>query len=105
MNEFGLDDRATSLILSVLENHPKIVEARIFGSRAKGTFRPESDVDLALLGDLDANDASRIAGELDDLSFPFRFDVQAYSRIKYAPLRAHIDRVGKPLFVRRTPAQ
>jgi predicted nucleotidyltransferase len=100
MSEFGLDERALRLVRNVLEKHPNIVEVRVFGSRAKGNFRPESDVDLALFGDVDNVLASLVASELDDLPLPYQFDVQAYPCIKHIPLREHVDRVGKRFFVR-----
>ena len=62
--------------------------------------RPESDVDLALYGAVDEALANRIAGELDELPLPYTFDVCAYSQLRSQPLREHIDRVGRPLFVR-----
>ena len=100
MSEFGLDDRALRLIREVFERHPRIREARVFGSRAKGSYRPESDVDIAIFGEVDSVLATLVAGELDDLPLPYGFDVQAYGSIKHAPLREHIDRVGLPMFVR-----
>jgi predicted nucleotidyltransferase len=36
-------------IISWAENHPSISEIWLFGSRATGTHRPDSDLDLALL--------------------------------------------------------
>jgi predicted nucleotidyltransferase len=102
VSEFGLDERALRLIRSVFEQHPNIREARVFGSRAKGNYRPESDVDIAVFGAIDNVEASLIASELDDLPLPYRFDVQAYGHIQHTPLREHIDRVGLPMFVRAT---
>jgi predicted nucleotidyltransferase len=99
MNEFGLDERATCLMRAVFEKHPRIAEVRVFGSRARGNFAPESDVDFALFGDVDARLASRVASELDELPLPYRFDVQAYPCVEHRPLRDHIDLVGKPFFV------
>jgi predicted nucleotidyltransferase len=99
MTDFGLDDRAVRLMRSVFEKHPRIVEVRVFGSRAKGNFRPESDVDLVMFGDVDRALASLVTSELDELPLPYRFDVEAYPAIGHAPLREHIDRVGKPFFM------
>lgn len=87
----------------MLERHPRVSEARVFGSRALGTHRPESDVDLALYGDVDDTLAARIAGELDELPLPYAFDVRAYPCLRHAPLREHIDRVGEALFTRAAP--
>lgn len=100
MSEFGLDERALRLIREVIERHPRIREARVFGSRAKGNYRPESDVDIAIFGEVDSVLASLVAGELDELPLPYRFDVQAYNAIQHSPLREHIDRVGSTLFAR-----
>lgn len=99
-SEIGLDARTCALVRSVLARHPEVGEARLFGSRALGRHRPESDVDLALYGELDEVLATRIAGELDELSLPYAFDVCVYSKVRSQPLRDHIDRVGRRLFVR-----
>jgi predicted nucleotidyltransferase len=98
VSDFGLDERATRLMRGVFEKHPQIAEVRVFGSRAKGNFRPESDVDFALFGDVDRRLASRVASELDELPLPYQFDVEAYSSVEHRPLREHIDRVGKSFF-------
>ena len=98
--EFGLDERACEMLRSVFARYPEIDEVRIFGSRANGTFRKESDVDLALYGNVDDKLASRVASELDDLPLPYRFDVHAYPCIRYQPLTDHINRVGRLFFVR-----
>ncbi len=96
--DFGLDARARGLIEAVLRRHPEIVEVRVFGSRALGTHRAESDVDLALFGAVDEHLAARVEGELEELPLPQRFDVQAYRCVRHNPLREHIDRVGKLLY-------
>jgi predicted nucleotidyltransferase len=100
---WGLDARTRGLLGAVLEQHAGILEARVFGSRALGTHRPESDVDIALYGDVDDALAARIAGELDELPLPYAFDVRAYPCLKHQPLREHIDRVGEVIFTRAPP--
>ena len=100
MNCFGLADSEQELIRDVLRRHAGVTEARIFGSRAKGDSQPNSDVDLALWGDISLATLARIAGELDDLPLPYTFDVPAYDAIRHRPLREHIDRVGRSFFAR-----
>lgn len=96
----GLGQRARDLVCSVLARHAEVAEARLFGSRALGRHRPESDVDLALYGDVDEVLANRIAGELEELPLPYTFDVCAVATLRSQPLREHIARVGQRLFVR-----
>jgi uncharacterized protein len=100
---FGLDARARALLDGVLQRHPAVREARVFGSRALDTHRAESDIDIALYGDVDEALAARVAGELDELPLPYQFDVRAYPSVRHAGLREHIDRVGRTVFVRRDP--
>jgi predicted nucleotidyltransferase len=99
----GLSDPALTLLRSVLVRYPQVSEAWVYGSRAMGTHRPESDVDIALYGEVDERLAARIAGELDELPLPHTFDVQAYPCVRHQPLREHIDRVRRPVFVRDQP--
>ena len=86
------------LVLSVLRQHPEVVSATLFGSRAKGIHSDRSDVDLALTGSLGALGAEAIAAELDELPLPYRFDVQALAAITHAPLLEQIERVGMVIY-------
>lgn len=83
-----------ALLRSVFKRHPEITEVRLFGSRAKGTHTPHSDIDLALWGNVDAIQAEAIAAELDELPLPYQYDVQAFGHVKFPPLREHIERAG-----------
>lgn len=85
-------------ICAVFRRHPEVTEVKLFGSRAKGIHRPESDVDLALWGDVDALTAQAIASELDELPLPYRYDVLAFSSVRLPALRDHIERVGIKVF-------
>lgn len=93
----GLATRELDLIREVLRRHPEVASARLFGSRAKGTATPRSDVDIALWGDIDALTAERIVAELDELPMPYHFDVIPFALITLPSLREHIERVGVPL--------
>jgi predicted nucleotidyltransferase len=90
----GLAPRELDLVRQVLARHPEVAGAILFGSRAKGTATAASDVDLALDGVDEPLQAAAIARELDELPLPYRFDVQALSAIRHAPLLEHIARVG-----------
>ena len=100
MNRFGLTGSEQELIRDVLRRHAEVTEAKIFGSRAKGNSQPNSDVDIALWGDISISALAAIAGELDELPLPYAFDVQAYDAIRHRPLREHIDRVGRSFYAR-----
>lgn len=95
-NKFGLLDTDMEAIVSVLSRQPKVNEAIIFGSRAKGNFKNGSDVDIALKGkDLDFDTISRISYLLnEETNMPYKFDVLNYHSTDEPALIDHIDRVG-----------
>lgn len=98
MNQPALTDSELRLITGILSRHPEITEAKLFGSRAKRTHTPRSDVDLAVWGAVDSLAAERVAAELDELPLPYRFEVQPFAHIKLQSLREHIERVGIPIY-------
>jgi predicted nucleotidyltransferase len=98
MNDYLLSETEQNLLRSVLERHPQVSLAKIFGSRAKGVAMQNSDIDLALWGDLSPFLIRTISGELDELPLPYSFDVVAYQSLRHEPLRQHVDRVGKTFY-------
>ena len=82
MASTGLSERELDLIRGVLARHPGVTGALLFGSRAKGTAAPASDIDLALAGIDDPLRAEAIASELEELPMPHRFDIKALAAIQ-----------------------
>lgn len=93
-----MNDRELALMHAVFRQVPEIREVIVFGSRAKGNYRPQSDVDLALVGVADELRAEAVAGALDQLPMPYTFDVKACDGICYPSLLEHIRRVGVTVY-------
>lgn len=102
--EYGLSQSEHDELISVIMAHSSIDEAILFGSRAKGTHKPGSDVDIAIKGPkLSHSDVVDLSYALNEVSLlPYRFDIINYAAIDNDALREHIDRVGKLLFSRKT---
>lgn len=99
--KFGLSESVIMKIHSVFEKHLQIDRVVVYGSRAKGNYRPGSDIDLTLFGDdLDQQQCSDIADELDDLLLPYMVDLSIFDQLKHVELREHIQRVGKVFYQR-----
>jgi len=90
----GLDNETLDRMKEVFDAHPEVASAKLFGSRAKGNHTERSDIDLAIRGDLDDLRAQRIAGDLDELPLPYRFEVIRFDSIRSEALKDHIERVG-----------
>ena len=99
--QYGLSDRTLFTLLSILRKYPGIKQAILYGSRAKGNYRNGSDIDLTFIIDNSfvRTDLLRISGDLDDSDIPYFFDVSVYDKISNPDLKAHIDRVGKVIYV------
>jgi len=100
-DRFGLKQHTIAAIQNVFAQHPDIEQAVLYGSRAKGNYRPGSDIDLTLFGEaLTYAQFNRIETEIDDLLLPYTVDLSLYSQIDNADLLDHIQRVGQ-LFYQR----
>lgn len=92
--QLGLKDGDLESIISVLKKYPRIEQAIIFGSRAKGDHKHGSDVDLVLKGSVE-DIAPEISYSLnEDSLLPYKFDVLDYNSISNQNLIDHINRVG-----------
>lgn len=99
----GLPAATVEKIHGVLSRHAEVERAILYGSRAKGNYKPGSDIDLTLTGGrLDGRIGGQIDEELDDLLLPYEFDLSVLSEITHADLLDHIRRLGV-VFYERTP--
>ena len=97
-SNFGLSPSTLGLLRGVLAHHTGINRAVVYGSRAKGAFRPGSDIDLTLdAPSLTLSDLLNIDRELDDLMLPYTIDLSLLQHINNPGLLSHIERVGKLL--------
>ena len=98
--QYGLSDRTLAVFNSILRKYPGVKQAVLYGSRAKGSYRNGSDIDISLKTDnkFTRSDLLRIAGDFDDSDMPYFVDVSVYDQLTNQDLKAHIDRVGKVLF-------
>ena len=98
---FGLADNTIASMHRVFDCYPQVEKVIIYGSRAKGNFRPGSDIDLTLIGEkLDGSVLSHIVVDLDDLNMPYMLDVSLYEQIGSKDLLDHIARAGKVFYSR-----
>jgi predicted nucleotidyltransferase len=96
---YGLKDIHIKKIQAVFANHSNVKKAILYGSRAKGTYRNGSDIDLTLIGKkLDLSTLLKIENEIDDLLLPYKTDISIFHKIENPDLLDHINRVGKVIY-------
>jgi predicted nucleotidyltransferase len=101
----GITEQSYRHIVATLTSFPAVERARIFGSRAKGTSKRGSDIDIVIFGeDCTEKTALALSSVLNEqTAIPYFVDVANYDSIKNGELKAHIDRVSIPLFERQLP--
>lgn len=73
---FGLDEKVIESIVSILKKYEQVERAVIYGSRARGDYRKNSDIDIALFGDeLTFSINTKIFYEIDDLYWIYKIDL------------------------------
>jgi uncharacterized protein len=96
---FGLKKETILAIQEVFSRYPEVEKAILYGSRAKGNYRPGSDIDLTAQGDMiTLTILQKIENELDELLLPYKIDLSVFHQIENPELIAHIERVGKVFY-------
>ena len=91
----GLSATTVAKIHGVLSQHEEVEQAILYGSRAKGNYKPGSDIDLTLAGNgLAGRIRGQIDEELNDLLLPYTIDLSLFASLTHPDLIDHIRRVG-----------
>ena len=101
--KYGLTDEALARMEGVFAKFPAVNQVLLYGSRAKGNYRPGSDIDLTFLGDgVDEKLMSQIEAELEELLLPYQFDLSIFSKITHPELIDHIQRLAKVCYSKKS---
>ncbi|PMH42156.1 nucleotidyltransferase [Vibrio sp. 10N.286.49.B3] len=93
--QFGLKPHHLQLICDVIERQSAVTSACFFGSRALGTYKDRSDIDIALEGDaLTLNDLAAMLEKFEQSTLPYKVDLVVKHQITSPELLDHITRYG-----------
>jgi len=93
--KYGLEEEEWNKLIGVFSQYSEIDSVKLYGSRAKGTNDPFSDVDITLAGkNLNRHILNSVALQIDDLLLPYQFDISIFENLKDQDLIDHINRVG-----------
>jgi len=96
---FGLSAAIVQDLRAVFAKYPEIDSVLVFGSRAKGTFKAGSDIDLAVFAPAMSDQRfTQLWGELDGLPLVFKMDILHWDRLRNERLKSKIPAEGKPLY-------
>ena len=101
----GLSPVELARICTILQTVAGVNKAVLFGSRAMGLARANSDVDLMLYGDnLKLCDIMQIHSLLEETELPYQFDLIRHDA-KNAALLEHVKQYGEIIFQRDNAPQ
>ena len=96
----GLRQETIEAIRSVFRNCSDVESVILYGSRAVGTFKPGSDIDLTIRGEVSLSQLLCLEELLDALLLPYKIDLSIQSKIDNPQLIEHINRVGIAFYER-----
>ncbi len=97
----GLSKEIVADLHKVFKCYPEIEQVLIFGSRAKGTFKNGSDIDLAVIApDMSDQRFANLWNQLDDLPLIFEIDLLHWDHLNNEQLKDKILREGKVFYAR-----
>ena len=100
--KFGLNENTIEKLNRIFAAHPEVQYAILYGSRAKGNHKHNSDIDMSLKGeDINLDVLNQISLKIDDLLMPYMIDLSIFTHIKNDELIDHIKRVGKVFYERK----
>ena len=95
----GLSDKQQTVLIAILKNNIRVKSAYLFGSRAIGTYKENSDIDIALTGDaLTLTDIADLLSQIELTTIPYKVDLLIKHKIKNSALLEHIDKFAVKLF-------
>lgn len=96
---YGLAERHYAEFVRIFQRYPQIEEVLIFGSRAKGTDRPWSDFDLAVVAPtMSGEEFARLWAEVDGLELVFKVDLLHWDKLAQDRLKEKIREEGRRFY-------
>ena len=102
LNEkLGIKEELLNDLISIFKKYNNIEKVVVFGSRAQGSYKYNSDMDICIFGDESiSNQLYKIQDEIDELYTPISFDILVYNKVGKQALKENIMNDGVEIYVR-----
>lgn len=90
---FGLSEDVYNKIKGVILKYSSY-QFKIYGSRARGDYKKESDIDIAVIGNVNSEDKMKILNDFDILNIPYMIDIVFYNDLQKQELITSINKEG-----------
>ena len=102
MLKFGLEEKVIEEIVKEIKKYEEVEKAKIFGSRARGDYKKQSDIDIALYGDKLTNSINtNIFYDIDKLYLPYKIDLINFNTLEdEKALKGNIEKEGVIIYAK-----
>ena len=92
----GLSARVTDLLRAEVRRFPEVRAAYLYGSRARGDYSPQSDIDIAIdAPDMTRQNFAQLWSAIDALPIAYPLDCIWLQALPESPLKTQIERDGR----------
>lgn len=96
VRDSGIAPNTVARLARLFDQTPNLERVQLFGSRARGDFRNESDIDLAIdAPEMTGSEFARLTARLDELGLIYRVDLVRIQDSLTERFRAFIERDGR----------
>ena len=97
----GLSERVTDLLRAELHRFPEVRAAYLYGSRARGDYKPQSDIDIAIdAPGMTPQHFAKLWSAIDALPIAFPLDCIWLQALPESRLKAQIEQDGRFFWMR-----
>ena len=93
--KFGLSDEIYNKIINIVKKYDYTF--KIFGSRARGNYKYNSDIDIAVYGEIKKEDKFNISNDFDKIDMAYSIDIVFIQDITKEEFLNSINRDGVEL--------
>lgn len=97
--KWGIEESVLEKIYNALKEFEDIKEVWIFGSRARGDFKPTSDIDLALIKhSIDFETLLKLKSKFEQLPILYKVDVLDFKTLENTNLKTEIEKQARVFY-------
>jgi uncharacterized protein len=100
MLKFGLNQAQVEILENIFKQYYSVEKVLIFGSRAMGSFKPFSDIDLCLYGKINDTTLAKINNDIIESNLIYTVDLVVFEDITNLKFRQNIQKAGKVFWSR-----
>lgn len=98
MIKFGLENKTVDKLVAVISKSDVVIKAVIFGSRARGDYKYNSDIDIAVY--TDGEPYPGFSRDVDEAAGIYKTNIIIMEKLSNTKLRQNIERDGVEIYKR-----